>query len=116
MSAYGYFSQSYYNDAINELERFIVKYKNHPQIPYAYYLHAQGKLDTVITSRGMKPFYYFCDDVREEYQSRTINNEAAGLNRLPNNWIHGIDSMGKPGVLDYREWISPPYKDYYKNS
>ena len=31
-------------------------------IPYAYYLHTQGKLDTVITSRGMKPFYYFCND------------------------------------------------------
>ena len=56
-------------------------------IPYAYYLHKQGKLDTIVTSRGMKPFYYFCDDVREEYQSRTINNEAAGLNRLPNNWL-----------------------------
>ena len=83
-------------------------------IPYAYYLHTQGKLDTVVTSRGMKPFYYFCDDVREEYQSRTINNEAAGLNRLPNNWIHGIDSMGKPGVLDYRDcllYTSPSPRD-----
>tara|TARA_B100001564_G_scaffold235510_1_gene199052 strand:+ start:2982 stop:3917 length:936 start_codon:yes stop_codon:yes gene_type:complete len=84
-------------------------------IPYAYYLHTQGKLDTVVTSRGMKPFYYFCDDVREDYQHRTINNEAAGLNRLPNNWIHGIDSVGNPGVLDYKEWISPPYRDHYKN-
>ena len=33
-------------------------------IPYAYYLHTQGKLDTVITSSCMRPFYYFCDDVR----------------------------------------------------
>ena len=29
MSAYGYFSQGYYANAINDLERFIVKYKNH---------------------------------------------------------------------------------------
>ena len=28
MSAYGYFSQGYYNDAINDLERFLIKYKN----------------------------------------------------------------------------------------
>ena len=32
-------------------------------IPYAYYLHTQGKLDTVITSKGMKPFYYFCNEL-----------------------------------------------------
>ena len=30
-------------------------------VPYAYHLHTQGKLDTVITSKGMKPFNYFCD-------------------------------------------------------
>ncbi len=40
MSAYGYFTQGYYKDAINDLERFLVKYKNHPQTDYAYYLLA----------------------------------------------------------------------------
>ena len=57
-------------------------------IPYAYWLHTQGKLDKVITSKGMKPFYYFCDDVEESFEYRTIDNEAAGLNEMPNNWIH----------------------------
>ena len=85
-------------------------------VPYAYYLHAQGKLDKVVTSKGMKPFYYFCDNVEERYDYRTIDNSAAGLDELPNNWIHGIDSMGKPGVLDYREWETPPYRDHYKNN
>ena len=40
MSAYGYFTQGYYNDAINDIERFLIKYKNHPQTDYAYYLLA----------------------------------------------------------------------------
>ena len=84
-------------------------------VPYAYWLHIQGKLDTVITSNGMKPFYYFCDDVREEFEHRTIDNAAAGLNNLPNNWIHGINPEEEPGVLDYSQWSSPPYKEYYKN-
>ena len=84
-------------------------------VPYAYYLHTQGKLDTVITSKGMKPFYYFCEDVREDFNSRTIDNSAAGLDELPNNWIHGFDSMNKPGDLNYDEWATPPYRDYYKN-
>ena len=57
-------------------------------MPYVYSLHKQGKLNTVITSKGMKPFYYFCDDVREEFNYRTIDNAAAGLNDIPNNWIH----------------------------
>ena len=32
-------------------------------LPYAYWLHEQGELEKVITSKGMKPFYYFCDAV-----------------------------------------------------
>ena len=38
MAAYSYYSQLYYSDAIFELERFLDKYKNHPDTDYAYYL------------------------------------------------------------------------------
>ena len=38
MAAYSYYSQLYYTDAIFELERFLDKYKNHPDTDYAYYL------------------------------------------------------------------------------
>ena len=47
-------------------------------IPYAHWLHKQGKLEKVITSKGMKPFYYFCDNVEEKYTSRTVDNKQAG--------------------------------------
>ena len=40
MAAYVYYSQLYFSDAIYELERFLVKYKNHPNTDYAYYLLA----------------------------------------------------------------------------
>jgi outer membrane protein assembly factor BamD len=40
MSAYGYYTQLYFTDAIYELERFLDKYKNHPDTDYAYYLIA----------------------------------------------------------------------------
>ena len=40
MAAYAYYSQLYFNDAIYELERFLDKYKNHPNTDYAYYLLA----------------------------------------------------------------------------
>lgn len=100
-------------------------------VPYAYWLHKYKKLDTVITSKGMKPFYYFCNEVREEYMERTIDNEAAGLFELPNSWTHhnALALTGKDyselnseeqakvnGVLDYSKWKLPPYKEYYKNN
>ena len=37
-------------------------------VPYAYWLHKNNQLEGVITSRGMSPFYYFCNNVKEEFQ------------------------------------------------
>ena len=51
MSAYGYFTQGYYNDAINDIERFLIKYKNHPQTDYAYYLLALCHYDQIIDEK-----------------------------------------------------------------
>ena len=100
-------------------------------IPYAYWLHKNDQLDGVVTCKGMKPFYYFCEDVREEFDIRTIDNAAAGLNSLPNQWTHhnALAVTGKDyselneeeqaninGVLDYSKWICPPYAKYYKNT
>ena len=51
MSAYGYFSQGYYRDAINDLERFIIKYKFHPNLDYAYYLLALCHYDQIVDER-----------------------------------------------------------------
>ena len=51
MSAYGYFTQGYYGYAINDLERFLVKYKYHPQIDYAYYLLALCHYDQIIDEK-----------------------------------------------------------------
>ena len=99
-------------------------------VPYAHWLHKQGKLEKVITSKGMKPFYYFCDNVLEGFTQRTIDNRAAGLFELPNNWTHhnAMALTGKDyseltdeeqskvnGVLDYSQWELPPYKKHYQN-
>ena len=98
-------------------------------IPYAHWLHKEGKLEKVITSTGMKSFYYFCDDVEEQYKFRTLDNLNSGLEKVPNNWVHhnaeavtGKDyselteeeQNNMNGVLDYRKWSPPPYKDYYQ--
>lgn len=97
-------------------------------MPYAYYLKQQGEEVKVITCTGMKPFYWFADEVEEKYDKRSIDNRINGVNKLPNNWIHhnAIAMYGKDyseltpdqqyevnGVLDYSEWLSPPLKEQY---
>jgi|ETNvirenome_6_85_1030632.scaffolds.fasta_scaffold01597_3 hypothetical protein len=81
-------------------------------IPYAYWLHKQGKLESVHTSKDMKPFYYFCNDVKEQYDDRTVDYNFSGMKEVPNPWIHHNGS--KDGVLDYSQWTPPPYAEQYK--
>ena len=46
-------------------------------IPYAYYLHNRGELGKVSICRGMKPFYYFAEDVVEVFSNRSLDNGDA---------------------------------------
>ena len=103
-------------------------------LPYVYWLHENNQLEKVVTSKGMKPFYYFCDNVEEKYDYRTIDNSAAGLDSLPNPWIYGNkhnaqlykddwtlwkDFMCEEkgcGILDYRKWEVPDFTKQYKNN
>ena len=85
--------------------------------PYALWLKEQGKLGKITTCKGMKPFYYFCDDVEEKYDIRSLDNHNNGVQNLPNPWIHHNPkiSNNKNGVQDYSQWVRPPYEEYYKN-
>ena len=100
-------------------------------IPYVYWLNQMGKLEKVITCKGMKPFYYFCKNVEETYDYRTLDHSQSGLSEVPNDWLHhnAIRVFGKDiselseeqqseanGVLDYTQWTPPPYAEYYKTS
>ena len=108
-------------------------------LPYAYWLHKQGKLEKVNTSKGMKPFYYFCDNVEEKYEYRTVDNQAAGLGSgknpiIPNCWIYGNKNNAKLykdtwehwesfskvekgcGILNYNKWEVPNFYEKYKNN
>ena len=103
-------------------------------LPYVYWLHENNQLEKVITSKGMKPFYYFCNNVEEKYEYRTIDNGQAGLNSLPNSWIYGNKDNSKLyekqwplwkdficeekgcGILDYRKWKIPDFTSEYRNS
>ena len=99
-------------------------------IPYANWLQQQGQLEKVITCKGMRPYYYFCNNIEEKYDRRSIDNRSNGVQNLPNTWIHhnAIAVTGKDyseltedekykvnGVLDYSQWSPPNYKLIYQD-
>ena len=51
MAAYAYYSKMYFDDAIFELKRFLEKYKNHPNIDYAYYLLAVCHYNQIVDEK-----------------------------------------------------------------
>ena len=73
-------------------------------LPYAYWLHENNQLEKVIVSKDMKPFYYFCDNVEERYDYRTIDNSAAGLDMLHNPWIYGNKSNAQIYKDEWSHW------------
>ena len=70
MSAYSYFSQEYYSDAIYEVERFLKTYPEHPRTDYAYYLLAIAYYDQIVDEtkdldsilKSKKYFNYIIDN------------------------------------------------------
>ena len=85
-------------------------------IPYAYWLHKQGKLGKLKVCKGMKPFYYFADDVEEVFNERSLDN-SVGLKDVPNKWLHNSEAGDRRNVvIDYSEWECPPFREHYKNN
>lgn len=97
-------------------------------IPYANWLKENGQEVKVVTSKGMKPFYWFCDEVIEKHTYRSIDNSTNGVQNLPNTWVHhnALANFGKDynelteedkikanGWLDYSKWTPPAYRKKY---
>ena len=81
--------------------------------PYAYWLKEQGKLGKITTCKGMKPYYYFCDDVEEKYEKRSLDNLNNGVQNLPNNWIHHNPDVSEGNGLDHHMKNTTKTMRYY---
>ena len=51
MAAYAYYIQDYYDDAIAELERFLIVYPRHENIDYVYYLLAISYYEQIVDEK-----------------------------------------------------------------
>jgi len=76
-------------------------------VPFAYWLHSQGKLTRTISGKDTDCLYYFSPDHTEVEERRHWDNMKKAL-RIPNINIH------RP-VLDKSRWIPPPYQQVYQN-
>ena len=56
MAAYAYYSQSYYGDAIFEIERYLKTYPRHKNIDYAHFILGMCYYETIVDAkRDLKP-------------------------------------------------------------
>ena len=117
MSAYGYFSQGYYGDAISDLERFLIKYKDHPRTDYAYYLLALCHYDQIVDEKKdlneiLKAKEYF-QIVIKNYP----NTEYARDSNFKMDFIHEIIASKEMYLARYyvqrEKWI-PAIKRFKK--
>ena len=81
-------------------------------IPYAYWLHVNGLLETTASTRDTRCLYYFSD----RHEERPLRRRYVPITEYP---------IGEPGLLYYdryafpkwidtRRWVPPPYKQAFR--
>jgi hypothetical protein len=80
-------------------------------IPYAYWLHQQGRLEFTASTADTGCFYYFSPDHAEVGGERRLVH----ISEYPVTDLDdaGVDGEGFPRVLDTTQWLPPPYRHVY---
>lgn len=80
-------------------------------IPYAYYLYCNDKLFKTVSVLGTKNLYFFSKKHKEVNETRKPND------KIPDKIIlTDKNKTWRQGTRNYKYWIPPPYKDYFKNT
>ena len=116
MAAYSYYSQLYFTDAIIELERFLDKYKNHPNTDYAYYLLAICHYNQIVDEKKdlgeiVKAKQYFILLIKE-YPNTDFAEDAKFKLELVEEILASKELYLANYYLDREKWI--PAMNRYK--
>ncbi len=116
MAAYVYYSQLYFTDAIYELERFLDKYKNHPNTDYAYYLLAICHYNQIVDEKKdigeiIKAKTYF-NILVEEFPNTDFTEDAKFKLELIQEILASKELYLANYYLDREKWI--PAMNRYK--
>ena len=117
MAAYAYYSQMYFNDAVFELNRFLDKYKNHPNTDYAYYLLAISHYNQIVDEKKdlgeiIKAREYF-KLLLKEYPNTDFADDAYFKLELIAEILASKELYLANYYLDREKWI--PAMNRYKN-
>ena len=109
MAAYAYYSQYYFTDAIFELERFLEKYKNHPDTDYAYYLLAISHYNQIVDEKKdlgeiIKSKKYFMLLIKE-FPNTDFANDARYKLELIQEILASKELYLANYYLDREKWI-----------
>ena len=116
MAAYAFYSQLYFNDAIYEIERFLDKYKNHPNTDYAYYLLAICHYNQIVDEKKdlgeiVKAKQYFTLLIKE-YPNTDFAEDAKFKLELVEEILASKELYLANYYLDREKWI--PALNRYK--
>ena len=80
-------------------------------IPYAYWLHERGELESTTSNKGSEALYYFSPNHKINTEKRDFANTHKLINYggVPNAAIHRT-------FLELDKFCPPPYKEVYANN
>ena len=80
-------------------------------IPYAYWLHEQGRLEFTVSSADTRCLYYFSP----HHEERRVARSYVPITEYPlarGGWLR-YDRKAFPRALDPKRWIPPPYRSIF---
>jgi hypothetical protein len=81
-------------------------------VPYAYWLHHQGRLDFTVSTADTRCLYYFS----EHHEERSLPRSYVPITEYPlgeRGSSFRYDRKAFPTALDTTRWLPPPYKSVY---
>ena len=109
MTAYVYYSDDYYRDAVSELERFLKVYPNHKDIDYAYFLLAMCYYENIVDEkRDLEPLIKSRDTfqyVVKNFPTTDFATDAKFKINLINDRLAGKEMYIARHYLKSKKWI-----------
>ena len=110
MAAYSYYSQSYYGDAIAELERFLRVYSNNNEVPYAKYLLGLCFYEQIVDERkdlqSIENSKNIFSQLIKEYPNTEFANDAEFKLNLINDILAAKEMYVGRYYFDRKKWIA----------
>jgi outer membrane protein assembly factor BamD len=110
MAAYSYYSQSYYRDAIAELERFLRVYSNNSEVAYAKYLLGLCYYEQIVDERkdlqSIENSKKIFSELIKEYPNTEFANDAEFKLNLINDILAAKEMYVGRYYFERKKWIA----------